>query len=313
MLCTLAQVRDEAKVPFDAVQPDDDRWITNNLIDLTARIETMTRQRFVPYYKLYHFDAFGPHIDDTLRKLDLNRPLLYPTKVIDAFDNDLVLNTDYVMVQEDSPVMQLQLISSIVYGWSYGFGFGTYFWIAPGQFIRKIKVWGVWGARSYGTDYPSGWTDTLQTITTSGGISSTATQFTVTDVDGTNALGYKPAISPGNVFQLGDSTTNDQTQYEWLRCVAVDRETNVVTVARGVNGSQARAWDQGTSILAWEVQPEINRAAYRWLGYWYSRRGAYEAVKTDLAQGKTMIYPSDAPTEILNTVHQTRDWGWSAV
>ena len=159
-LCTLAQVRDEAKVPDS--DHSGDNWIVNNLVDLGSRLNVMTRQRYLPYYQEYRYDAFGTWIDDVQRKLDLGRPILYPTQVIDAFDNVLVFDVDYVFVQKDSPNMQLQLISNQVYGWSYGFGFGTYFWIAPGQFLRKIRVTGYWG---YGQNYPQSWIDSLQTIT----------------------------------------------------------------------------------------------------------------------------------------------------
>lgn len=309
-LCTYAQVRDEAKLYGTTAESlAAKQWIINNIMHLSARVEVMTRQRYVPYYKEEFYDAFGPHIDDTLRMLDLRRPILLPTRLIDAFDNELTFNTDYVFVQRDSPANQLQLITPRVYGWSYGFGFGTYFWIAPGQFLRKIRVWGIWGS---GMDYPSQWINSLQTIATVGGINDTVNTFTVADVNGFNEWAYTPALSVGNTIQLINNNV-DPAVYEWMRVLAIDETTNTVTVLRGINGSTKQAWPAGQEIFTWNVTEEINRAAYRWLGYWYSRRGDYETYKSDLSQGKTIKYPADAPTEILNIMAQTRDWGWEAV
>lgn len=305
-LCTLAQARAEIKAATgDTV---DDAWLISNIPLVSTRINNLTRLRFVPWYELYYYDAFGAFIDDIYRKLDLGRPLLYPVTVIDALGNTLTLGTDYVTVPQDNPAWQLQRIN-VVFGWSYGINYGVYFWIAPLAFERAIKVTGIWG---YRTNYPSeGWVDSLQTITNAGGISATARTFTVTNVNASDGYAQSPAISVGNVLQCITSAT--PPVYEWMQVIAVDSVTNTVTVQRGINGSTAAIWPQGQEIFTWSVQPEIVRAATRWLGYWYSRRGAYEAVKSDLSQGHTLVYPDDAPAEIMNIIAQTRDWRWMAV
>jgi hypothetical protein len=287
-LCTLAQAKAELK----ADTTTDDQWVLDNIPLVSQRILNWTRQRYVPYIQTQYYDSFGPHISDTYRRLDLGRAILLPTMVIDSLDNTLVLNTDYVLVQQDSPAMQLQLISSKVWGWSYGFGFGSgLFWIAPGSYLRKITVTGQWGYRS---NYPNeGWGDSGQTL--GGALSDSATSITLSSV---------AAFSPGHVLQLDT---------EWLQCTAVDTATKTLTVQRGINGSTKASHLISTPISLWSVQPEIQRACVRWLGYWYQRRGSYEAVKNDLAQGKVVIYPDDAPAEVVHILEQTRDWRWGVV
>lgn len=306
-LCTIAQAEAEIKItgprPGETtVTTVDTSWLMSNIPLVSARINNMTRMRFVPWKEQYLYDAFGPHIDDVYRKLDLGRPILHPTEVINALGQTLTLGTDYMVKPQDSPGFQLQLINSGYgwYGWSYGIGYGWAFWIAPLQYLNAIKVTGIWGYRQY---YPDeGWTDSLVTLAEN--INTTQKTFTVSGVNGANAQGYIPALSVGNTLQIDD---------EWMQVTAINSTDNTLTVIRHFNGSDAAAHTTDTAIYTWSVQPEIVRAATRWLAYWYSRRGAFEAVKTDLSAGRTMVYPEDAPAEVMHIIEQTRDWRWGIV
>ena len=313
--CTLDQARREVKVAEGDY--NDDPRLVDYIRVLSRRLEILTRTTFVPYIQLHYYDAFGTHIDDVQRKLDLGRPILLPTAVLDAFGNNLVYGTDYVCTPQDGPFLQLQLISQVVYGWSYGFGFGTYFWIAPGQFLRKIQVTGQWGYRS---NYPAeGWTDSLLKISNNGSpVTPTTTTLTLTSstggtsgLQGFDANAQSPAVSVGNVLQVSDLSTPVNT--EWMMVIAVNNTLNQVTVTRGVNGTSPISIPDNTEVFTWSVQPEISRAVARSVGYYYARRGAFEQVKSDLAQGRTSIYPEDLPGEVMNIIEQTRDWRWAAV
>lgn len=290
------------KVPPNS-QADDD-WIVSQIPLVSQRIENMTRLRFVPWKELYYYDAFGAHIDDVYRKLDLGRPLLAPVTVIDALQNTLTLGTDFVIVPQDTPAFQLQRINTI-FGWSYGIGYGIGFWLAPIQFQRAIQVTGIWGYRQ---NYPiEGWTDSLQVVTNVSGMDASQTTFTVANVGGTDAYGRTPALSPGNTIQIDT---------EWMQVLAVNTNTNTVTVLRGINTpgfTSTATHAQNAKVYTWSVQPEIARAAARWIGYWYDRRGAYDQVKSDLAVGRVSIYPEDAPAEVMHIIEQTRDWRFTAV
>lgn len=314
-LCTLDQARREIKAQEGSVL--DDPQIASYISTLSTRIQILARTTFVPYIQLHYYDAFGTHIDDTIRKLDLGRPILLPTAVLDAFGNNLVYGTDYVAVPQDSPFYQLQLISASVYGWSYGFGFGSYFWIAPGQFLRKIQVTGQWG---YRMGYPAeGWTDSLLKINNNSvPVSASATTITLTSstsgtsgIQGFDANAQSPSVSVGNLLQVGNGAT--PAVQEWMQVVGVNNTLNQVMVVRGVNGTTAQALPDQTEVYTWSVQPEISRAVARSVGYYYSRRGAFEQVKSDLAQGRTSIYPEDLPAEVMAIISQTRDWRWASV
>jgi len=310
-LCTLSQVRREIKVlTGDTV---DDPYLIENIPRISTRINNITRQRYIPWYELYYYDAFGPGIDDVYRKLDLGRPILTPVTVVDALKNTLVLNTDYVVVPQDSPGVQLQRIN-VIFGWSYGIGYGIGFWLAPIQFQRAIQITGIWG---YRTNYPfEGWVDSLQALTDTGGINGTdvVSTFKVTDPGAINSNAQTPAIDVGNVLQLTNTSVTPNT-YEWMQVIAVNETNKTLTALRGINGSTKQAWPLGTEVFTWDVQPEINKACVRWVAYAYSRRGAFEAVKNDLspAGAKTYVYPDDAPADVIHILEQTRDWRWGIV
>lgn len=305
-LCTLAQAKSELKVPLN--DTTDDQYLIDSIPMVSTRIVNFTRQRYIPYYELYKYDAYGPGIDDVYRQLDLGRPLLLPTVVVNALQQTLVLNTDYITVPQDSPGYQLQLINQTYYGWSYGFGWGTFGWIVPFAWQNAIQVTGIWGYRN---NYPAdGWVDSNQTLTLS--IVAGQKRFKVSSTSDYDANGMSPAISAGNVLQF---ISDDGLTYEWCQVLAV-QDDNYVLTNRAINGSSATstgAWPNGTKVYTWSVQPEINRAALRWIGYWYTRRGAYEAVKNDLSSMRTLTYPGDMPDDVRAILEQTRDWRWGIV
>lgn len=304
-LCTLAQARAEMKLTPDSTA--DDAWIIANIPLVSARINRLAQYRFIPWTEKYYYDAFGEGIDDVYRKLDLKIPLLYPIQVIDALSNSLTLGTDYVTIPQDNPAFQLQRIN-VVFGWSYGIGYGIAFWIAPIQFQRAIQVTGMWG---YRTNYPSeGFTDTLQTL--SADINDSQRTFNITNVNGVDSNAQAPCVSVGNYLYIGDPA--DVAAGELLGpVVATEGKSSVTVGQRGTNGFTASLHDADSIVYTWSVQPEIVRAATRWLGYWYVRRGAYEAVKSDLSTGKTLVYPADVPPDVQNAIDQLRDWRWIAV
>src|SRR5690348_2462663 len=213
-LCTLAQVREEIKA--EAGDTADDPWIIRNIPIVSQRLNVMTRTRFVPWKEEYKYDAFGPQIDDVYRYLQLGRPLLHPIDVVDALGQHLVEGVNYITVPQDNPAFQLQR-TDVIYGWSYGIGFGVAFWFAPIQFQNAIHVTAIWG---YRTLYPlEGWVDSNQTL--DGSINSTARTFVVQDVNGVDGMAQTPAISVGNVLQLTDNSVDPAT-YEWMQVIAVD-------------------------------------------------------------------------------------------
>lgn len=286
---TLAQARTEIKET--GVDASQDAVIEQALYFVSNRIELLTGYKFAPYIATYNYDSIGDGIDDFYNTIDMKYPLLDPTNVqynaIPPSTNDVVLveGTDYVTRPlNETPFWQLRRLNLI--SWSQGYFYGSPFLGIYG-FVDRIGVTGIWG---YRTNYPDEAyllaVDSVQDVL---GISSSTTSVTVADADGSNVYGYVPRFSPGNIIRIDD---------EWMEVIATNTTTNVLTVRRGINGSTAASHTLGTAIDVWVPEPDITRAALRWVGYIYKRRGFYEALKIEGAAN--VVFPEDAPAEVLN-------------
>lgn len=80
--------------------------------------------------------------------------------------------------------------------------------------------------------------NTTETVP-AGGLDTIATSFTATDVDGSDGTGNSPRIAAGDVLRINN---------EYLRVVATNTSTNVVTVARAALGTIASAHAEGDAI-----------------------------------------------------------------
>lgn len=143
-----------------------------------------------------------------------------------------------------------------------------------------VTINGTWG---FHTDYDNAWllTTTLTVDPVSG------TTITVTDIDGTDAYGRSPWISPGALLKI---------ESEFLLVTAINTTTNVATVKRGVNGTTGAAHAIGTGVYVWQVEDIVRRAVARQAAFLYARMGAYESsVVTDVG---IAAYPSDLLAEL---------------
>jgi hypothetical protein len=144
-----------------------------------------------------------------------------------------------------------------------------------------VTLEGIWG---YHAAYDEAWLPSGDVVKTS--LADSASELAVHDADGPDAWGETPRFCPGQLLQI---------EAEWLEVVAVDLETNTLTVRRGVNGSVAAAHDVDTAVAIWQADEEAVRAIARWTGLLFSRRGAYEKVSFDgVAQ---VQFPTDLPDE----------------
>jgi hypothetical protein len=144
-----------------------------------------------------------------------------------------------------------------------------------------VTIDGIWG---YHAAYDEAWLPSGDAVKTS--LADSASEIAVNDASGLDAWGETPRFCPGQLLQI---------EAEWLEVVAVDLETNTLTVRRGVNGSVAAAHDVDTAIDIWQADEEAVRAVARWTGLLFSRRGAYEKVSFDgVAQ---VVFPTDLPDE----------------
>jgi hypothetical protein len=158
---------------------------------------------------------------------------------------------------------------------------GTWAWDGD----TPVIIEGVWG---YHAAYDEAWLPSGDVVKTS--LAESASELAVTDADGLDAWGETPRFCPGQLLQIESA----QSAAEWLEVVAVDTDTNTLTVRRGVNGSVAVTHEAG-AIHIWQADEEAVRAVARWTGLLFSRRGAYEKVSFDgLAQ---VQFPTDLPDE----------------
>jgi hypothetical protein len=157
------------------------------------------------------------------------------------------------------------------------------------SWLDSIAIAGFWGIREYYT--AAGWFDSGNTCP-----AMTATQptLTVQTVVGPDVYGRTPIFSPGNLIRIDN---------ELLDVIAVNENTKILTVIRGVRGTTAAIHTLGTAVKIWEVEPDIANCATRQVGLLYARRGAYQQV-TSYPDGANVTYPSDLLPEVRATVQR---------
>lgn len=141
---------------------------------------------------------------------------------------------------------------------------------------------GVWG---YHRAYAQAWAavDTLAAAI----VSTTATTFTVADVDGGDPSGFIPRISAGNLVKVDD---------EIMEVIATTVATNTVTVRRGVNGTTAATHLIAAPVSTWQTDGTVRRVTARQAGLLYARRGAYE--QQTITDVGVVTYPADLLVEL---------------
>ena len=264
---------------------DDDRLL-RLIRQFTSRINTKFKafgtSLFVPVIDTRSIGLYPGNISSWNRTLTLSTygagvsPLLELTAV-SSNSQSLVIGTNVqTYPAAPAPWYALQLMGSAWTSW-YNAACNPSTWG-----IQNATVTGVWG---YNTDYAHAWLD-VDTLAAAI-LNTTATTFTVANVDGDNPLGESPRISAGNVVQIED---------EWMDVVATDITTNTVTVVRGVNGSTAAAHVIGSIVSVYQVDENIRRATARQAAFLYSRQGAFDTARID---GVGVVqYPQDMPQEI---------------
>jgi hypothetical protein len=263
---TLYATLDYTKQEMEAYNSTDNQKLLNKIRQVSRRIDRMFMPRrrapvFAPYIETRNtFLMTSDKIDSYLGTFYLGEPLLALTGVgINA--ETLTVPTTVQLYQGDvSPYLSLQLVNRCCRGWY------QYSACSGCDSLPFVSITGTWG---YNVDWSNAWIDTLQDVPV-GGITSSATSFAVTDVDGANDQGYSPAFSVGNLLQIDT---------EWLEVTGVNTSTNTLTVKRGVNGSTAAAHTAGTAIYTYDVDINIQRAVARQAALEYARQGSYDSAK----------------------------------
>jgi hypothetical protein len=248
-----------------------------------GRIDEETHQTFAPIRAIRSYDATRDNIDFYRGYLFLDYPLVSASSVA-VNGGDALTLWDGVQANKASANYTYRNRRQTPYYTLQGLP-SSEVWSSDDP-LDAIEIDGIWVCRrNYVTE---GWRASGDTVQ-SNPLSSSATSITVTDADGVFYDGTIPRFSPGMLIQI---------ESEWLSVEAVNTSTNVLTVIRGVRGSSAASHAQNTAISVWIPDPNIQRAATRWVAYMYHRRAVYEQFKVDTVGGFVSQMPTDIPEEV---------------
>ncbi len=278
MLTTLDKVKAELREDSNSVVDDatEERFILDQIDVVTERIYETTRRTFIPTRKTEWIESKlfrdgGTVKDDTLYLLDPLQELLGIT----IGETVISLSNATPIPAGDEHYWRIRLTGTS--------------WLSD----RDIYIEGIWAYRKVRSQ---GWINSRATVV--GSVDDTDYDITVSDVDGVDARLEMPQFSPGQLIRIDD---------EFLQVRAVNVDDNIISVIRGVNGTEASAYAGGETILTWYPEPSIQRAATRWAMSMYRRRAQLATTQTE---GLNAIqYPPDAPEDVMMTLGNYRRIG----
>lgn len=236
-------------------------------------ITSMTRRWFVPYVQTRTYDARGDHISSYCLKLDAD---LLAVDTLTNGDGTEITSADYVLERANEyPKSRIVLTDSASQLFTYS-----------DDWQQAISVAGTWG---YHERYA--WIDTNENVPV-GDIAAADLTFTLNDVDARDAE-YRPRVETFRILKIDD---------ELIRVMAVDTDTNVVTVLRGQLGTTAAAHTAGTDIYSWQVHEDITQACIA-LAVWLER-GRDVAGETIQFLDGTEIVQNQVPANIMRAIRR---------
>lgn len=133
--------------------------------------------------------------------------------------------------------------------------------VCVGDPVDAIQVTGVWG---YHPDWATAWRDSGDAVADDP-LAADAVTVTVSDADGADAAGESPRFAAGQLLTL---------DAEYLRVLAVDAETNTLSVARGVHGSTAAQHAEGSALAVYQPPADIVQVSLRVAAWLYRQKDA---------------------------------------
>lgn len=225
-----------------AAQTDDDGLLWRMLEAASRLIERYTGRRFFPERGVRHYTVYDP--------------------LVLVLDGDLLAlhsltNGDGTVLAESA--MHLHppgtVVSSIVLDHTQAVFFHD------GDPVDAIALDGTWG---YHLDWAAAW-DACGDSVQDDPLSAEATVVNVIDADAPDLFGYGQRFSAGQLLRIED---------EYLLVEAVDVETNVLTVARGVFGTAATSHVQATAVSIYQPPDDIIQACLRVSAWLYKQKDA---------------------------------------
>ncbi|MFW5691078.1 MAG: hypothetical protein ACOCXZ_01145 [Chloroflexota bacterium] len=237
MIATLERLQAYLGLPVDAITPAERARLMAALGAASAQIERLTRRRFTPRRAGLLHDIDPDRPDELLLRDDL--------LALDTLEDALgvIAPGDVLALPPVGAAGALLVIGGRVFTWSR----------SP---LSAVMVTGVWG---WHDDWSNAWRATVDTVMDDP-LSAAAATLTVTDADGADSLGELPRFQVGQLLRAGD---------EYLRVLAVDADTNTLTVSRGANGTTATTHAAGTPLASYQPPPDVVALALRWAGWLY--------------------------------------------
>lgn len=215
----------------------DDLRLLGALGAATASIERAVGRRFIPRRTTI------PHPINRrdITRLSLDADLLELIQLEDA--SGIIPTEDVELLPDQPPHSTIQLINWRAFIWDH-------------QPYRAISVTGVWG---WHDDWPNAFRASGDTVQNNP-LSSSATTITVADADGADNTAETPRFQAGHLLKI---------ESEYLRVLAVNTVTNVLTVQRGVAGTTAAEHAQTTPISTFQPPEDVKLLCLRWAAWLY--------------------------------------------
>ncbi len=238
---------------FAATDTSEDSRLLTLLEAATALLERGTQRRFTPRQATI---AHSFNLYDSAGLL-LQEDLLSLTGLING-DNSSISLTDVVMLAGE-----LRLINGAVFVYE----------TTP---LNAIDVMGIWG---YHDDWHNAWRSSGDTVQNNP-LSSAALSLTVTDADGADGENETPRFQVGQLLKI---------ENEYLRVLAVNTTTNVLTVLRGANGTTAASHAQNVAISIYQPPHDAALVCLR-LAAWLYREPDNELGQNMPSALSNMLY-----------------------
>lgn len=276
-IVSVDMVRDQMGDESDLTYASTRKYL--RMVDGASRIFTQfTRRSFVPYRQTRTFDARGEHISAYQLKLDAD---LLAVETLTNGNSETIASSNYVLRPSNvTPHHSIQLKDNASVTWTYS-----------GAWEGAISIDGWWG---FHENYASAWSSSGDSVQDGSGINATTTTVTVTDANGTDA-NYMRRFEIGQWIKIDD---------ECMRVVAVDTNTNKLTVIRGQLGTTAATHANAAAITSYTAQYDIVQACVGLIVWLERNKGS--AGETIWYAGDSQVNLNQAPQYIGDTMKAYR-------
>jgi len=256
---TLADLRQVLGLTGAQTQDDD---LLLRLVDAASRlIERHTGRRFYPARRLHRYTVGDPAI------LPLRDDLLALASLTNG-DGTPIAPEACHLHPSDGPVWTIIALDRTRAAF-----------VHTGDPVDAIALDGTWG---YHPDWPHAWAGSGDAVIDDP-LAADATALSVADADGAAEDGSAPRFAAGHLLRVGD---------EYLHVLAVDAATNVLTVARGANGTTAASHSQGTPIAVYRVPADVRQVCLRVAAWLYKQKDAGFVQATGGLRGQIAVPPA---------------------